>query len=357
MSDEGFDSGGDSNGDMSSDVGSDLGGNFGGDFGGDLASDDGADLGGDMDTDMGSDMDVDTSAAMDTDLCSDDLGDDLNDDSGESIDDGTDFNADTGTNDDLSEDLNWDTDVGDGIDDNISDDLDTSENLDDAPTDDVSEDATDTPTDIVTADRREIMDNVFNNAPDNIKDIVSDYNDNLNVENTEGDDCCHYDPNVSTIRMEDSMADDEYAEVYTHEYGHFADDQMDWPSESDEFINAVESDRGLYGRGTDEGRERFDNMLNDAFSSGAAYDRMVSDNLSALFQNDMEIKARFANEGVPFYGHSDDYWNNGLNRENEIFANNFSIQANNDAVSMAFLNNHMPNSTASFNNLISTRGR
>jgi len=211
--------------------------------------------------------------------------------------------------------------------------------------------------DTVPANRPDVIDGAFDSASENIKDIVSGYSDNLTVENAEGDDCCHYNPNDATIRMRDDMDDAEYAEVFTHEYGHFVDDQMGWPSESHEFVSAVATDRDLYDRQTEEGKQRFDNMLNDTFSSGAAYDRMVSDNLSALFQNDPEIKERFDNEGVPCYQHSNDYWDSGHNRENEIFANNFSIQANGDSASMAFLDNYMPNTTTSFNSLISQDGR
>ena len=209
--------------------------------------------------------------------------------------------------------------------------------------------------DSVPNDRREAVTDAFENASDDIKDVVSDYGSDLNVDNTEGDDCCHYNLNDKTIRMEDSMDDGEYAEVFTHEYGHFADDQMGWPSKSEEFVNAVSDDKGLYDRSTPEGRERFDGMMNDAFSSGAAYDRMVSDNLSALFQNDPEVIDYFNGEGVPYYQHSNEYWNNGLNRENEIFANSFSIRSGGDVASSDFINKHMPNTSAAFDNLIKSR--
>ena len=209
--------------------------------------------------------------------------------------------------------------------------------------------------DNLPTDRQEAVNNLFNNAPDDIKDVVSDYGEALNIGSTENDDCCHYNPNDTTIRMQNDMDGAEYAEVFSHEYGHFADDQMGWASETNEFVNAVSADKGLYDRETTEGRERFNNMLNDAFSSGAAYDRMVSDNLSALFQNDQEIEERFYNEGVPYYQHSNDYWNSGRNRENEIFANSFSIRTNGDSTSIGFMNNFMPNSNLIFNNLLSSR--
>lgn len=40
---------------------------------------------------------------------------------------------------------------------------------------------------------------------------------------------------------------------------------------------------------TPEGRERFDKMLDSVFSSDARFDRMISDNLSAYFKNDLAI--------------------------------------------------------------------
>jgi hypothetical protein len=203
--------------------------------------------------------------------------------------------------------------------------------------------------------RRNAVKDAFGHAPDDIKGVVMDYGDNLNVESTDGNDCCHFNPKDKTIRMEASMDDSEYTEVFTHEYGHFADDQMGLPSESAEFVSAVLSDKSLYDRETTEGRERFDRMMNDAFSSGAVYDRMVSDNMSALFQNDPEVIIRFRNEGIPYYQHSNEYWNRGLNRENEIFANIFSIQTNGDLDSLGFMNNYMPNTTVVFDHIIQSR--
>ena len=90
------------------------------------------------------------------------------------------------------------------------------------------------------------------------------------------------------------------------------------------------------------------NMLNDAFSSDAAYDRAVSDNLSAFFINDPEIVDRFRDEGVAYYRHDNSYWAGPGMREAELYANSFSMYAQNTSDSCRFMETHFPNTWNQF---------
>ena len=53
--------------------------------------------------------------------------------------------------------------------------------------------------------RREAVYETFENAPDEIKSTVNSLSSELSVENTTGDDCCHYDLDAKKIRMEANM--------------------------------------------------------------------------------------------------------------------------------------------------------
>ena len=230
-----------------------------------------------------------------------------------------------------------------------------------------SDQATDLPPnslyDSLPEDRREIVENAFADSPEDIKNLVDNHGDSVNVvdkpynpDPESLDNVCTYRPEDNTIGMRHGMGDDEYANTFPHEFGHHVDNQLGRPSRSSEFNDAIAADRGLYDRDTSDGSERYNNMLNDCFTTGAAYNPGVSDNLSALFNNCPDIQQRFRDEGVPYYGHFPDssgrnYWDSPGRVGAEIFANNFSIRANNDPFDTHFLNTHFPNTTNASTNI------
>ena len=66
----------------------------------------------------------------------------------------------------------------------------------------------------------------FKNAPDEIKALVIQYARYLSVSDIKETDRikdCHYNLLDRVIRMESSLDDAEYAEIFSHEYGHFVD--------------------------------------------------------------------------------------------------------------------------------------
>lgn len=155
--------------------------------------------------------------------------------------------------------------------------------------------------------------------------------------------------------MNENMNDAEYSEVFQHEVGHFVDCQRGWESNSREFADAVAADLQSMEKSSPEGRMRMNDMLDDAFSSGAAYDRNVSDCISALFRNDPEIVSRFRDEGAAYYCHDNDYWARNNNRQSEIYANSFGIQSAQHRISKNFVERYFPNTNETFLKILSQK--
>ena len=143
--------------------------------------------------------------------------------------------------------------------------------------------------------------------------------------------------------MEAVLDDSEYSEVFSHEYGHFVDNKKGNVSNTEAFRSALTTDLKAYDRTTEAGEAHFREMLDALMSSDAAYDRAVSDNLSACFRNDEDIRKRFHEEGVDYYQHSNEYWDRNGNREAELYANSFSMMAQKNEDSCNFMERYFPN--------------
>lgn len=201
----------------------------------------------------------------------------------------------------------------------------------------------------VVPDRQDAVRMLFDNAPDKIKDVVREYGDGIIVESTTDDfPICHYDRKDMVIRMEECLDDEEYAEILSHELGHYVDHQMEDISCSADFRDAIYKDLAQYDQTFPEGNDTFMSMIDDLMESDAAYDRSVTDNLSAFFRNDPTIRERFDEEGIDFYGHWTEYWDRAGAKECEIFANCFSMFAQNNTESCAFMAKYFPNTWAQF---------
>lgn len=196
--------------------------------------------------------------------------------------------------------------------------------------------------------RREAVYETFEKAPNEIKSTVNSLSGELSVENTIGNDCCHYDLDAKIIRMEENIDNAEYAEVFSHEYGHFVDNKKGDVSDTYEFREAMSKDLANYDRNTEVGRQNFDKMMDDLMSSDAAFDRAVSDNMSAYFKNDPEVMQRYNDEGIDYYQHDNIYWSGYGNREAEIYANSFSIAAQDNKASCEFMKQHFPHTWEQF---------
>lgn len=160
---------------------------------------------------------------------------------------------------------------------------------------------------------------------------------------------CHYSPEKKYIAMDDEMTDAEYADVIQHELGHFIDDVLGWPSMGKVFSQAFSDAVSRYNADTLDGRRLLNDMLDDAFSTGAAYDRNITDIISALTINNPIVVKRFSNECVAYYGHDDPYWNHkeadgtdSERRKLDGFANVFAIITANYRISNNFVERWFP---------------
>lgn len=195
--------------------------------------------------------------------------------------------------------------------------------------------------------RRPAIDEAFADAPQRMIDAINGYAEGLKhikdsgyTINQNGErvkEGCYYMDGSDTIVMDERMTNAEYAEVFTHEFGHYIDCQRGWESTGTEFTEAIQRDAASMDKSTPEGKMRLHDMLDDAFSTGAAYDRAVSDIISAIFRNDSEIVRRFDDENVAYYRHTRDYWNIPGMIQKEIYANNMSIQVGQARISKNFI--------------------
>lgn len=205
----------------------------------------------------------------------------------------------------------------------------------------------------VPADRQKAVHELCSDAPDKIKDVVQKYGDGIIVEDTTDEfPICHYDRRDMVIRMEENLDDEEYAEILSHEFGHFVDHQKEDVSRSPEFREAVAKDLEKFDQTSSDGSDAFFAMIDELIESDAAYDRSVTDNLSAYFHNDPSVMTRFDDEGIAYYGHPNEYWNRDGSKECEIYANCFSMFAQNNTESCDFMAKYFPNTWNLFLNTL-----
>lgn len=188
---------------------------------------------------------------------------------------------------------------------------------------------------------------IFKDSPAAIKTFVDAFSKDLSVKRIKKSDTisiCNY--INQTIRMESNLDYDEYKEDFIHEYGHFVDDMLRWPSK--ELITAMEEDLAQYDLSTTNGIENFERMMDDLMKSDAAYDKAVSDILSAFFNNASAVKQRYEAMGISGGRHDNGYWCIPGKREAEVFADLFSIVAQNNSDSCNFIKNYFPNTWKQF---------
>ena len=207
--------------------------------------------------------------------------------------------------------------------------------------------------DAVPREYREAVYQRFENAPDEIKKFINkndtlEEDKKLKVGEVLGDEYSMYHVENKLILMEKGFDKEEYAAVFSHEYGHYFDDMHSQFSNRPDFQNAVKNDLEQYDKSTLEGRKRFDRMLDALFSSDAKDDQMISDNLSAYLKNDSEIIDRYDKEYRHYYGHENDEWEKEGMCEAEIYANSFSICVSDNKDSISFMEEYFPKTWSSF---------
>lgn len=208
--------------------------------------------------------------------------------------------------------------------------------------------------------RKCIMDSLLD-SPAIISDFMEKYGDKLKICNVETkviegkvikERSC-YDADNRIIRMDEKKDDTEYAKVFRHEFGHFADDILGRISLSENFENAIEADRYWTNNSTHHGNKNFSEMIEDLGKYDVMDSMYISDILSGMFLNDTKIIEAYENNGMSFYGHDNNtYWFE-WNAEDKImqretFANLFAIYTSGNTRDCMFIEKWFPNTTSRF---------
>ncbi len=152
--------------------------------------------------------------------------------------------------------------------------------------------------------------------------------------------------------MDEGKCNEEYAETFRHELGHFVDAQLGRPSLEENFEYAIEADMYWFNSSTNDGITNKKNMLLDLSSSEVIGNRYISGILSGLFLNDTVVRKTYYEAGASYYCHKNEYWFEitGPKKavEREVFANLFAIYAENDKMTVKFIEKWFPNMAKRF---------
>lgn len=196
--------------------------------------------------------------------------------------------------------------------------------------------------------RIEIMSSAFDNAEKWIVSHVEELGAKVKIKEKKKVGA-YYSPSHKQIVMTQEYNNEDFQDVFKHEFGHFVDHSNGWLSEQKEFRQAFEKECNASDLGTFPGAEKTLSMLSDLFNNDSAkFDRHVSDILSSIYQNNEMIQTRYDMEGLEYYKHDNSYWVVDHNRENEIFADLFAIYSTNDPSTVAFVERHFPDLTSTF---------
>lgn len=226
---------------------------------------------------------------------------------------------------------------------------------------------------LLPAGRYEAVDSAYAKAPSKITALINRFTSQLNAVKESGystndfgqrvKNGSYYSPYEQCVAMNENMNHSEYVDVIKHELGHFIDHMLGTPSGSDSFIGAVQNETGRFDSKTPEGLMNLHDMLDDLFSTGACYDRNVTDIISALLINDPVVTKRFEDECVTGYvanyTHDDNYWKatdqygkSFHKREKEIFANSFAIETDRYRTSVDFVERWFPSIVDTFHSFV-----
>lgn len=209
--------------------------------------------------------------------------------------------------------------------------------------------------------RLESINEAFKDASDIMIKTIEKYADKVDIAETNEYvdangksriETSYYSSKTKCIYMNENKDNDEYAETFRHEYGHFIDDMLGNYSDTETFINAFESDAELFNVFSDSGRTYVDDMTCEVINSDVKNSAYISDILSAITHNNKKVIAVYESNGYAFYGHNNLYWDGVIGPKNstkkECFANIFSIYAENNSSHINFIEKWFPSMTATF---------
>lgn len=203
----------------------------------------------------------------------------------------------------------------------------------------------------------------YSDSADIIKSKINEFSENISVKKTKlylNEELKlvmrepHYNVKKSVIFMDERIDNDEYAETWKHEVGHFIDHQMGWVSHSEQFESAKDADLGWFEN--EVGIETAAKMVKELRNSSAIDNRYVSDILSGLFHDKKRVRTvievTYDSLGIAIYGHEDAYWKElkGPQKavEGEIFADLFAIYTESNTDTVNFMEKWFPNITSRF---------
>lgn len=154
--------------------------------------------------------------------------------------------------------------------------------------------------------------------------------------------------------MDERVDDDEYAETFKHELGHFIDDQMWCPSCDEAFTRAIQADMDRF-MSVSTGIGMLGNMPGELMESPALEDPYFSNIFFAKFHKANAARQRNAVKtaydalGVPIYDHETDYWTGIENIvQLEVFVDMFPIPSENNSETVRYVEKWFPNISRRF---------
>lgn len=212
-------------------------------------------------------------------------------------------------------------------------------------------------------ERFRVLDAAYESAPQGLIDAIHEHLGKLkgvqdagfrtDIYGQQWKEISRYSSKTNIIYMKNEMSHAEYAEVAQHETGHFIDHCRGWESESPRFCEAIRADQQRFDRTTPDGREHYQVLMDDLFSTGAAYDRAVSDIISGMFQDDKLIHDNYKKEEAlyKYFRHDRQYWRRPYALEHEAYANCFAILSAQHRNSVNFIERHFPHMYTTFQSM------
>ncbi len=212
-------------------------------------------------------------------------------------------------------------------------------------------------------ERRATVIDSFSNTPEQIRDVINTHwllLDNIEEQTLDFDEKTGELKEITSqycsssteryIIINRKKQNNEYGNVFRHEYGHYIDDVIGNYSESAEYNQAFKLDKKNFDSTTNKGNANLKEMLNDLSENTAAFkSEYVSDILSALTINNTEVIEFYKeNKMIYSYHNWEKYMLPMQEMKSETFADLFAIYTENNSDIISFMEKWFPNLTQEF---------
>ena len=164
----------------------------------------------------------------------------------------------------------------------------------------------------------------------------------IHEENTVFKHKAFYHMKEKTIYLKENLDIEEMIMQYRHEYGHYVDHVLGWPSKTEQFRYAVGMDRFWLLR-----NEKMTFMLEELSNSEVIKSPYVSDVLSGIFLNDSKIEEVYRRNHVRIYKHSttERWLRDEKAVQMETYADLIALYMKGDKEEIKFIEHWFPNMT------------